>query len=88
MRVCGSRDRLNHGRRGAISRLCRGAGTGETLSSLALFDYIDRGTEAETALQALHHGFATRRIVPRVLRSVSAPDVSVQYLGATHKCPL
>jgi L-lactate dehydrogenase (cytochrome) len=53
----------------------------------ALFEYIDRGTEAETALRALHHGFATRRIVPRVLRPVSAPDLSAQYLSATHKCP-
>jgi isopentenyl diphosphate isomerase/L-lactate dehydrogenase-like FMN-dependent dehydrogenase len=53
----------------------------------ALFDYIDRGTEAETAIAALHDGFAGKRIVPRVLRPVSAPDVSAQYLGGMHKCP-
>ena len=53
----------------------------------ALFEYIDRGTEAETALVALHDGFATRRVVPNVLRPVSAPDLSAQYLGSTHSCP-
>jgi L-lactate dehydrogenase (cytochrome) len=53
----------------------------------ALFDYIDRGTEAETALNALHDGFAARRIVPRVLRPVSAPDLSARYLSAQHACP-
>lgn len=52
-----------------------------------MFEYIDRGTEAETALVALHDGFATRRVVPNVLRPVSAPDLSAQYLGSTHSCP-
>ena len=31
----------------------------------AIFDYIDRGTEAETAIPALRHGFDSRRIVQR-----------------------
>lgn len=53
----------------------------------ALFDYIDRGTEAETALKALHDGFAACRIIPRVLRPVSAPDLSARYLSAPHQCP-
>ncbi|WP_176074562.1 alpha-hydroxy acid oxidase [Brucella intermedia] len=53
----------------------------------ALFDYIDRGTEAETAIADIHQGFASRRIVPRVLRPVSAPDLSVEYLGGIQNCP-
>ncbi|MGK9086285.1 alpha-hydroxy-acid oxidizing protein [Brucella intermedia] len=53
----------------------------------ALFDYIDRGTEAETAIADIHQGFASRRIIPRVLRPVSAPDLSVEFLGGIHNCP-
>ena len=53
----------------------------------ALFDYIDRGTEAETAITALHSGFAERRVIPRVLRPVSSPDLSAEYLSGIRNCP-
>ncbi|MEJ5083492.1 alpha-hydroxy acid oxidase [Ochrobactrum sp. MYb379] len=53
----------------------------------ALFDYIDRGTEAEDAIAALHRGFKAKRIVPHVLRPVASPDLSTRYLGHDHSCP-
>lgn len=53
----------------------------------ALFEYIDRGTEAESALSALHAEFTTRRIVPRVMRPVTSPDLSAHYLGKSHANP-
>lgn len=40
----------------------------------ALFDYICRGTEGETALEALRQGFDRRRIVPRMASGAIAPD--------------
>lgn len=54
----------------------------------AIFDYIDRGTEAETAITALRHGFDRRRIVQRALLDVSAPDLSVEILGRGRPYPL
>ncbi|SMO47068.1 alpha-hydroxy acid oxidase [Paracoccus laeviglucosivorans] len=53
----------------------------------ALFDYIDRGTEGEVALRALHDGFSRRRVVPRVLRPVSAPDPATTLMGRRHDLP-
>lgn len=53
----------------------------------ALFDYIDRGTEGETALAALRQGFDARRVVPRVLRPVIAPDISTRIMGRQHRTP-
>lgn len=53
----------------------------------ALFDYIDRGTEAETAIASLHQGFNAKRIVPHVLRPVSSPDITARYLNSNHQCP-
>ncbi|MDP3342192.1 alpha-hydroxy acid oxidase [Frigidibacter sp.] len=54
----------------------------------ALFDYIDRGTEAELALDALRQGFDRCRVVPRVLRPVAAPDISVSVMGRRYPTPL
>lgn len=54
----------------------------------AIFDYIDRGTEAETALAALRDGFDRRRIVQRALCDVSSPDLSVEMLGRKRPHPL
>ena len=54
----------------------------------AIFDYIDRGTEAETAIRGLRDAFDRRRIVQRTLRDVSAPDLSVELLGARRAHPL
>jgi L-lactate dehydrogenase (cytochrome) len=53
----------------------------------ALFEYIDRGTEAETALSALHAGFAAQRVVPRVMQPVNSPDLTASYGGGKHQCP-
>lgn len=53
----------------------------------ALFDYIDRGTEAEVALRVLRDGFARRRVVPRVLRPVAAPNVATRLLGRAQDLP-
>lgn len=53
----------------------------------ALFDYIDHGTEGETALVALRQGFDACRVVPRVLRSVSAPDIGACVLGQRRRTP-
>lgn len=53
----------------------------------ALFDYIDRGTEAETALDRLRQGFDTTRFVPQVLRQVAAPDLSARFGGQARATP-
>lgn len=53
----------------------------------AIFDYIDRGTEAETALTALRNGFDRRRIVQRGLLDVTRPDISVEILGKLYAQP-
>lgn len=54
----------------------------------AIFDYIDRGTEAETALQALRGGFDRRRIVQRALLDVTKPDTSIDILGKHYPRPI
>lgn len=54
----------------------------------AIFDYIDRGTEAETAISALRQAFDRRRIVQRALRDVSDPDLSVDVLGVRRPHPV
>jgi len=54
----------------------------------AIFDYIDRGTEAETALDALRRAFDRRRIVQRALCDVSTPDLSVEVFGRRRPHPL
>lgn len=53
----------------------------------ALFQYIDRGTECETAITYLHNKFSQKRVVPHILRPVSSPDISPDYLGEKHKSP-
>lgn len=54
----------------------------------AIFDYIDRGTEAETAIPALRHGFDSRRIVQRALCDATTPDMSAEVLGRRHPHPI
>lgn len=54
----------------------------------AIFDYIDRGTEAESAIRALRAAFDRRRIVQRALCDVSAPDLSVEVFGKRREHPL
>lgn len=53
----------------------------------ALFDYIDRGTEGETALPDLRRTFDALRVVPRILRPVSTPDLSTRIMGRHHDSP-
>lgn len=54
----------------------------------AIFEYIDRGTEAETAIRSLRDAFDRRRVVQRALSDVSAPDLSVEVLGKRREHPL
>lgn len=54
----------------------------------AIFDYIDRGTEGETAIRQLRDSFDRRRIVQRALIDVSAPDLSVDILGKRYTHPV
>lgn len=54
----------------------------------ALFEYIDRGTEAETALTALRRSFDRRRIVQRALRDVSNLDISTEIFGRRRTHPI
>ncbi len=54
----------------------------------AIFDYIDRGTEAETAIVSLRKSFDRRRIVQRALRNVSNPDLTVEVLGKRRNHPV
>lgn len=53
----------------------------------ALFQYIDRGTESETAISYLHEKFDRRRVIPQVLRPVLSPDTTTSYFGASCKSP-
>lgn len=53
----------------------------------ALFDYIDRGTEGESALSDLRRVFDARRVVPRVLQPVAAPDLTTWIMGRRHASP-
>lgn len=68
---------FNEIRRAARSKLPR-----------AIFDYIDRGTEAETAISGLRAGFDRRRIVQRALCDVSTIDLRVEMLGQSRPHPL
>lgn len=54
----------------------------------AIFDYIDRGAEGETAISDLRRGFDRRRIVQRALCDVTTLDTSVEALGANRPHPL
>lgn len=54
----------------------------------AIFDYIDRGAEGETAIGDLRSGFDRRRIVQRALCDVSSLDLSTEVLGQRRNHPL
>lgn len=53
-----------------------------------LFEYVDRGTEDETGLAAIHGSLDGIRVIPRVLRDVSQPDQSIEIFGETLPSPL
>ena len=54
----------------------------------AVFEFIDGGAEDEVTLNANLEAFNRRHIVPRILTDVSAPDVSISFLGAPLSTPL
>lgn len=53
-----------------------------------LFEYIDRGTEDETALRRIREDLDAVQLVPRILSGVSAPDLSATVLGRQRPTPL
>ncbi len=52
-----------------------------------IFEYIERGTERETALQHNRLALDSVRIVPRVLRDMTQQDVSLSLFGRQHAAP-
>ena len=52
-----------------------------------VFEYIDRGTEAETAMSHNRARFDALRVVPRVLAGGAARDLSADYLGTHRELP-
>lgn len=52
------------------------------------FDYVDGGANAEVTLAANEEDFAAIRLRQRVLRDVSARDLSAEFLGRRHALPL
>lgn len=53
-----------------------------------LFEYVDRGTEDETALAVNRAALDGLRLVPRVLNDVDRRDLSVEYLDRRRPLPL
>lgn len=53
-----------------------------------IFEYIDRGTEDESALSDLRRAFDQMRIVPRVLTAGSSRSQAVEIFGETYSAPL
>jgi isopentenyl diphosphate isomerase/L-lactate dehydrogenase-like FMN-dependent dehydrogenase len=54
----------------------------------AVFDYVDGGSEMELSLAANEAAFQRWRFLPRVLRDVSTPELSVEILGRRLPAPL
>jgi len=52
-----------------------------------IFEYIDRGSEDETAIRASRQAFDTYRLIPRVLRNETPPDARVTLLGESWSQP-
>jgi L-lactate dehydrogenase (cytochrome) len=53
-----------------------------------VFEYVDRGTEDEVGLRALRTAFEAVTFAPRVLRDVSAIDLSAELFGRRQPLPL
>jgi len=53
-----------------------------------LFEFVDRGTEDEVALRNNREAFERIKLKPRVLRDVSARDLSATVFGKKHKLPI
>lgn len=54
----------------------------------AVFDYVDGGADEEVTLAENRAAFQRWRLVPRVLRDVSRPDLSTEVLGRSLAAPL
>src|ERR671925_841525 len=54
----------------------------------AVFDYTDGAAESETSLRRSRDAYARVEFVPRVLRDVSAVDISTTILGRQSAMPL
>lgn len=54
----------------------------------AVFDYVDGGADEEVTLRANREAFARRRLHPRLLRDVSAPDLSGSLFGRQFSVPI
>jgi isopentenyl diphosphate isomerase/L-lactate dehydrogenase-like FMN-dependent dehydrogenase len=54
----------------------------------AVFDFIDGGAEDELTLRDNRAAYERRRLAPRVLEDVSAPDPSCEILGGPSKQPI
>jgi isopentenyl diphosphate isomerase/L-lactate dehydrogenase-like FMN-dependent dehydrogenase len=53
----------------------------------AIFDFIDGGAEDELTLRDNRAAYERRRLAPRVLQDVSAPDPACEILGVPSKQP-
>ena len=53
-----------------------------------LFDYVDGGAGSERTLHGNVAGFGKYAFLPRVLRGVAEPDLSVNILGASWSLPI
>lgn len=53
-----------------------------------VFEYVDRGTEDEVGLRALRTALDAVRFAPRVLRDVSALDLSTEVFGRRQPLPV
>lgn len=53
-----------------------------------VFEYVDRGTEDEVALSNNREAFERMKLVPRVLKNVSAIDQSIELFGKPLSMPM
>ena len=54
----------------------------------APFDYTDGGADTESSLTRARYAYESVEFSPRVLRDVSAVDISVEMLGEVHSMPV
>ena len=54
----------------------------------APFDYTDGGADTESSLARARYAYESIEFNPRILRDVSAVDLSVEMLGEIHAMPV
>ena len=52
-----------------------------------VFEYLDSGSNEEQTLRENESSFHKLMIIPRVLKSISLPDMSLQIFGKTLQLP-